>query len=303
MSEHVPIDTITALGTLGELEAFLQSQPIDIVRNELLRGIDALLEYADANQWATAVRICEALAIIGWGTREQVDAISRYNGDCWETQFVTDKDELRFRLARWSKRKAGWTLWNPEFHASPDFPDRPSVDWKQNAGTEFPIVDRDTLPSQRNYRRQMPIIMGMIGGVNTTSNSADALRMELRKHLLETMTPAAYGDAVEKFYFTFHCPFRSTAYDARLKIGAYNTKQKAFYSDLYFGKDFGQLSRTDQLAFISQHLLAAVDALEVKLRKRKVDYDVAAFRADVETAIDCWSEPRRATSAANVTGR
>ena len=289
MSKRVTIDSITALETLGELEAFLQSQPIDSVRSELLRRFDGLLEYVDANQWATAVRICEALAIIGWGAREQVDAISRYNGDCWETQFVTDNDERRFRFAYWSKRKAGWTLWHPAFHASPDFPDRPSVDWKQSAGAEFPIVNRDTLPSQRNYRLQMPIIMGMVGGANKTSNSAGALRMELHKHLLKTMTPAAYGDAVEKFYFTFYCPFLSTTYNAHLKIGAYNTKQKAFYCNLYFDEDFGQLSRTDQRAFISQHLLAAVDALGAKLRKRKVDYDIAAFRTDVETAIHGWN--------------
>jgi len=284
------IDTIMGLETLGELEALLQSQPIDSVRSELLRRLDPLLEYSDANQWATAVRICEALAIIGWGAREQVDAISRYNGDSWETQFVNNKGERRFRFAYWSKRKAGWTLWHPAFHASPDFPDRPSIDWKQNTGVEFPIVNRDTLPSQRNYQLQMPIIMGMSGGGNKVSNSAAALKMELHKQLLGTMKPAVYGNAVEKFYFTFRCPFLSTTYNAHLKIGAYNPKRKAFYCELYFSEDFGRLSRASQRAFVSQHLLAAIDALEAKLRKRKVDYDIVMFRTDVKTAINTWNQ-------------
>jgi hypothetical protein len=78
MSERVTVDLIMTLVTLDELGEFLQSQPVDSVRTELLHILDGLLEYEDANQWATAVRICEALAIIGWGAREQVDAISRY---------------------------------------------------------------------------------------------------------------------------------------------------------------------------------------------------------------------------------
>lgn len=240
MSVRDTISTIMSFDALDTLASFLQSQPVSSVQSELLHRFDAMFEYVDANEWATAVRICEALAIIGWGSREQVDAISRFNGDAWETQFVTDKGEFRFRFAYWSKRKAGWTLWHPQFYASPDFPDRPPIDWnKQSARVKFPFVDRDSLPSQRNYRLQMPITMGMYSGENETSNAAASLRRELHQHLLDKMTPAAYGDAVERFYFTYHCPALSETYEAHLKIGAYNTKQKAFYSDLYFSEEFG----------------------------------------------------------------
>ena len=75
------------------------------------------------------MRICEALAIIGWAPRERVDAISRFNGDHQHTSFVNDQGEMRFRAGPWTKRKAGWVLFNPDFYESPDWPDRPSVDW------------------------------------------------------------------------------------------------------------------------------------------------------------------------------
>ena len=80
----------------------------------------------------------------------------------------------------------------------------------------------------------------MYCGENETSNAAVLLRRELHQHLLEKMTPAAYGDALERFYFTFHCPALSTKYDAHLKVGIYNAKQRAFYSDLYFSDDLAK---------------------------------------------------------------
>ena len=87
--------------------------------------------------------------------------------------------------------------------------------------------------SQRNYRRQMPITMGQIGGANPTSNAAATHRQELTRQLRETMKPAAYGDAVEHFYLTLHCPALSRTFDPHLKVGAYNSKNKAFYCDLF----------------------------------------------------------------------
>jgi hypothetical protein len=288
MSKLDIIESVMSLESLDELAAYLESARQEDIRAQLLSRFDALIDYEDANEWAFAVRICEALAIVGWGTREQVDAISRFDGDCWETKFVTDRNEYRFRLGRWSKRKAGWVLRNPEYHASPDFADRPSIDWKHYAGNDFPIVDRENLPSQRNSRKQMPITMGQIGGSNRTSKAAAALRRELARELRETMTPTAYGDAIEKFYFTLNCPALSRTFEPHLKVGAYNAKNKAFYCDLFFGAKFGQLPPREQRDYFADNLLVAIDALASKLRKRKIEYDISAFRADVVTAIENW---------------
>lgn len=284
------VQSVMSLETIDELTSFLESRVAADARSELLAKLDTLIDYADAHEWATAVRMCESLAIVGWGDREQIDAISHFNGDCWETQFVTDRNEYRFRFARWSRRKAGWTLRNPEFHPSPDFPDRPAVDWKQHAGKEFPVVARESLPSQRNYRRQMPIVMGLYSGSNETSRTVSLLRTELRERLLATMAPDSYGDAIEKFYFTLYCPALSGDFEPELKVGVFNAKRKAFYSDLYFNREFGNLSAAKQHAFIRQHLLAAIDGLATKLKKRKVSYDIASFRSHVESALKNWSD-------------
>jgi hypothetical protein len=293
MNVRDAIADIMSLESIDELTSFLQSQPIAKIRRELVDRFDAVFEYVDADEWATGVRICEALAIVGWGSREQVDAISGFNGDAWETHFITNKGEYRFRFACWSKRKAGWTLWNPQFYASPDFPDRPPIDWKQNAHVTFPFVDLDALPSQRNYRLQMPIRMGMHAGINETSTVACMLRRELRQHLLDVMTPAAYGNAVERFYFTFHSPPLPATCEAPLKIGDYNIKHRAFYSDLYIDEEFSRLSRADQRAFIGRHLLVAIGALASKLKSRGIGYDIAAFRVHAEHALENWNQKGR----------
>lgn len=283
------VDSILSQETIDDLASFLDSQSTDLARTELLAEFDALVDYEDADQWAAVVRICEALAIVGWGHREHVDAISRYNGDCWETYFITEEAEYRFRFGRWLKRKSGWVLRNPEFHASPDLPNRLAVDWKQNADKDFPVIDRDSLPTQRNYRRQMPIVMGIYGGTNATSHAVASLRTEFRKHLLATMTPSLYGDALEKFYFTLHCPALSDDYESQLKVGAFNTKHRAFYADLYFNRAFGDLPVGTQKAFVVEQILAAIDALAQKMKKRKIVYDVDSFRSHVEAAASHWS--------------
>ena len=279
--------------SLDGLAAFLQSQPKDAVRNGLLKLFDEHAEYKDADQWAAAVRICEALAIVGWSSRERVDAISHFNGDCWDTRFVNEKGAYRFRAGKWRKRKGGWVLFNPQYHFSPDRPDKPPVNWQHFANVEFPIVDRSDLPSQRNYRKQLPIIMGLFCGSSKTSNTATALKAELTAHLRDAMHPDTYGAALEFFYFTLHCAALSESFPARLKIGAYNTKQKAFYCDLYFDDAFGTLAVRQQREYFAHNLLVAIDELETKLKKRKINYDIPGFRSDVVDAIEHWYAQNR----------
>ena len=86
---------IAAQPSIESLQAYLTSQRNTVkVRRALLDELAKVVEYDDAHEWATAVRTCEALAIVGWRDRERVDAISRFNGDCWETYFVNGADGL-----------------------------------------------------------------------------------------------------------------------------------------------------------------------------------------------------------------
>lgn len=285
-------NTITSLESIEDLETWINSQSKESLQQTLLRMFDDVLEYKDANEWNEAVKLCEALAIVGWGKRETVDAISRYNGDCWETKFITNKGENRYLFGRWSKKKKGWDLWNPEYFYSPDFVNKPSVNWQDYENNDLPLVQCEKLYSQRNYRRQMPIIMGQIGGTDRVSNSVTKMKFELTEHLYSNLRPSKYGKAVEKIFITLYCPSLSGSSESGLKIGAFNTKQKALYSKLYFDDKFGNLSHQEQRDYFTNNLLAAIDGLGSKLKKKKIEYDIQILISDVKKAIKIWNSQK-----------
>jgi hypothetical protein len=275
--------------SIEALQAFLTSRRDTVkVRRSLLDELAKVIEYDDANEWAAAVRICEALAIVGWGDRERVDAISRFNGDCWETCFVNGADEFRFRQAGWSKRKAGWVLYNPEYYASPDFPEIPAKSWEEFAHRDYPAVQCPKLASQRNCQKQMPFVMGLCGGSSPVSRCVETLKNELTAELMRAMRPAEYGDALDRFYLDLYCPYPGAKSSAGLKIGAWNSKQRAFYCDLLFDDDFASLTRARQQAYFIDNLTRAIDALESKFKRRRIEYDIERFRAHVSSAVKAW---------------
>lgn len=274
------------------LRALLLSQPDqDELRGQLFSLLLSVLEYNDANAWSKAVRICESLAIIGWGDRERVDACAHFNGDCWETWFINRQGEYRFRRGRWTKPKAGWRLFNPQYHFSPDVPEIPAKSWEEYAGIEFPCVDIPVLPSQRNAQKQMPIEMGLIGGNGPVSERVWELKRELTKLLIQTMRPDIYGDAINRFFLTLHCAADNRAGRGThegLKIGSYRAKQKAFSCELHLDSNFGLLNVDDQRRVFLIALQESIKALEAKLAKLKLEYDFSAFHADVVSAFERW---------------
>jgi len=280
---------IAAKPSIEALQACLTSlrDPAQ-VRRSLLDELAKVIEYHDAKEWAAAVRICEALAIVGWGDRERVDAISRFNGDCWETYFVNGADEFRFRHGGWTKRKAGWVLVNPEYYASPDFPEIPSKSWEDYAHVEFPAVACAKLASQRNCQKRMPFVMGLCGDFGPVSRCVESLKNELTARLMGSMRPAAYGDALERFYLTLHCPHPGAKFSPGLKIGTWKAKQRSFDCDLFFDDTFANLPRARQQAFFINNLQAAIDALAAKFKQRRIEFDIERFRADVQSAAKAW---------------
>jgi len=284
---------IAAQRSIESLKAYLTSlRNTAKVRRSLLAELAKVIEYDDAEEWARAVRICEALAIVGWGDRERVDAVSAFNGDCWETCFVNGSDELRFRSAGWVKRKAGWVLFNPEYYASPDFPDIPSKSWEEHARRDYPAVKCPKLLSQRNCQPQMPFLMSLCDDFGPVSRCVEALRKELLAQLMRSMRPSEYGDALERFYFSLHCPHPGATTSRGLKIGAWNSKQRSFSCELFFDGSFASLPRARQKAYFIDNLQRAIDALESKFKRRRIKYDIARFRADVSSALKAWWRSR-----------
>jgi hypothetical protein len=279
------IEQIAAQPSLESLQSFLNSRrSTDKIRRTLLAAFQDVREYRDAQEWTRAVQICESLAIVGWGDSERVDAISRFNGDHWETYFINSAGEFRFRQARWTKRKAGWSLFNPEYHASPDALEVPSKSWEPFAGQKFPVVACPRLPSQRNFQKQVPIVMGMIGGPGRISARVQELSRELSDHLQRSMRPSKYGDGLDHFYITLHTSYPGVKTANQLKIGSFRPTQKSFSCDLYFDDGFAALRTRDQKGYFVNNITAAISALELKLCKKPIDYDVDLFRSDVSTA-------------------
>ena len=288
-------DLLTEILRHEEIEAlrsFLLSQSDQTeLKCQLFKLLLGLVEYDDASAWSKAVRICESLAITGWGDHERVDACAHFNGDCWETWFINRQGEYRFRRGSWTKPKAGWRLFNPQYHFSPDLPESPAKGWEEYAGIEFPCVDLPKLPSQRNAQKQMPIVMGLIGGNGPVSERVWDLKRELTKLLIQTMRPEIYGDAVNRFFLTLYCAADNRAGRAThdgLKIGSYRAKQKAFSCELHLDSKFGLLSVDDQKRAFFLAIQESIKSLEIKFAKLKLEYDFAAFRSDIVSAFDLW---------------
>ncbi|MDE6468014.1 MAG: hypothetical protein K2L28_03855, partial [Muribaculaceae bacterium] len=75
--------------------------------NEFLR----YCRYRNATEWNKAVRLCECLAITGWGNLEPLEAIrgTYFNGNP-NTFFINRNGKSRFLDAVWSKRKDGLAI-------------------------------------------------------------------------------------------------------------------------------------------------------------------------------------------------
>ena len=76
------MEEIFEIEDLKELEEFLQSQSdVEQLRERLFAEFLKYADYENAGEWNKAVRLCESLAIIGWGT----EPIPNKNG-CYHTQ-------------------------------------------------------------------------------------------------------------------------------------------------------------------------------------------------------------------------
>lgn len=258
----------------------------DTLRRSLVEKFHEVVEYDDAAQWLCAVRLCELLALLGWDGWERVDAFARYSGDCWQTGFFTYRDEPRFRHARWTKRKAGWTVFNPEYHFSPDRPDAPSRGWRDHEQKGYKPVALERLSTQRNYLRRMPFSLSAIGGSEPGFEKAAQLRMQLSNHLTDALARPDFGDAVEHFYITLH---PGDDVSPPLSVGAYRSKAKAFSCELAIPPGFAMMTATAQKEFFRTAFIAAIEALRTKLRRKKIPFDFEAFVADVHSAFDAWN--------------
>ena len=87
---YLALNKIYETGSLAELRRYLSGMPnVGELRERLYSEFLKYSQYRNAVEWNAAVRICEALAIVGWGTHEPVEAIrgTYFNGNP-ETYFI-----------------------------------------------------------------------------------------------------------------------------------------------------------------------------------------------------------------------
>lgn len=236
---YTHIESIAKILETNELqelrEHLLQLPDKEKMRAQLLEAFFRHTRYQNAGEWNTAVKLCECLAIIGWGNCEPLEAIkgTYFNGNP-NTSFINRKGEPRFLDAVWSKRKEGVAIDArlSFYHASPDtLPAK-----EKNAGTETHtdgIQDRK-LCSQRNWIAKNPICLTR-GIANCYENSKaviESMEKELTPALNERMRPELYGEAVNRiilncsfsYHDNDHCKTNYIIADDSLKL-----KQKDFY--------------------------------------------------------------------------
>lgn len=153
------MNRIFEIEELNELEVFLKSQnDIDKLRDSLFAEFLKYADYKNVEEWNNAVRVCESLAIIGWGSNEALEALrgSFFNGNPM-TCFVNKHREPRFVEAIWSRRINGFTMeaGRTSYHFSPDDPfQRQSIAWEYKTKEDVQGIE---LRSQRNWIPKNPI--------------------------------------------------------------------------------------------------------------------------------------------------
>lgn len=232
------IQKIFEIEELGRLEEYLAGFPdVEELRAALFAGFLGVSRYRDAGEWNRAVRLCEALAIVGWGDKEPLEAVrgTYFNGNP-NTYFINRDARPRFLDAVWSKRKEGFAIdfSRSKLHGSPD---APSPGGPLPEGVGAAEAGAPSLRSQRNWIAKNPILITR-GLANCYENSRpviESMEKELMPELNRRMRPWLYGRAIDRivlhccfsFYDDYHCKTNYIIADESLRL-----KQKDFYPAL-----------------------------------------------------------------------
>lgn len=312
---------------LGRLREYLSGfADIDKLRTELYAGFLRYAAYVNAFEWNRAVRLCECLAIVGWGDHEALEAIkgSYFNGNP-NTFFVNRNSEPRFLDAVWSARQGGVAI---DFGLSTFHDSQDSV-LSRTIPSGIGEIQTLKLNSQRNWIPKNPICITR-GLANCYENSRaliDSMENELKPELNRRMRPELYGNAINRiilncsfsFYDNYHCKTNYIIADESLKL-----KQKDFYPALLkmyspeeieangyylrnrfsygpfstatgqtrvaivFEKEFSDKLLQKQKQLLAAYLIHAVERIAGRLSK-KIDYNFSLMIADFSTILHEWS--------------
>lgn len=330
MKSDVMIQEVYDLDELQSLREYLSGfSDVERLRTELLSAFMDYRDYRNADEWNRAVRLCECLAIVGWGDREPLEAVrgAYFNGNP-NTYFINRDSRPRFLDAVWSRRTDGVAIdfSRSVWHAGPDGSDCGRRVSDDNIGEACDV----RLMSQRNWIAKNPILITR-GLANCYENSRpviESMEKELMPELNRSMRPELYGNAIDRivlncsfsFYDDYHCKTNYIIADESLKL-----KQKDFYPVLLtmftekeiddngyylrnrftygpfrtdtgtarivivFEKEFSELSQPKQKQLLCDYLFHAVRQF-AKRSGKKVRYDFDLMISDFSAILCRWCE-------------
>lgn len=314
--------------TITELQEYLSGIPnVDDFREQLHIEFLKHSQYSDAREWNVAVRICEALAIVGWGKHEPMEAVrgTYFNGNP-ETYFINRYAKPRFFNAVWSRRKDGYAIdYGLSFlHGSHENPLVKPIRVNQQIGNALNIP----LLSQRNWIPKNPIriIRGITNCYDTSKPLIDSIEKKLIPALNQEMRPELYGAAIDtialnlsfSFYDNYHCKTNYIIADESLKLkkkdfypqllelftekeiedngyylrnrfayGPFRSETGAIRVKIYFEKEFSELSAHEQKQVFCSYLIQAVEQVAKRLN-RKISYDFPMMIEDFKSILYSW---------------
>lgn len=311
---------------LRELEEYLSGfNDAKRLRAELYSAFLGCCSYRNVAEWNKAVRLCECLAIAGWGDNEPLEAVrgTHFNGNP-NTFFMNRYSRPRFLDAVWSRRNDGYAI---DFGRSCLHEGADSHLLPETTSGE---VQAEALRSQRNWIAKNPILITR-GLANCYENSRpviESMEKDLMPELDRTMRPELYGKAVNRivlncsfsFYDNYHCKTNYIIADESLKL-----KQKDFYPALLsmflekeiedngyflrnrftygpfradtgitrivivFEREFSELPQQRQKQVLCDYLLHAVRKCAGRISKR-VNYNFDLMIADFSATLGRWCE-------------
>ena len=279
------------------MDDFLSTKDTTVYRQQLLEEFDRLCDYRNMKEWNQLVRICEALRILSWGERQPLEAYAdkwlngAYYTELKDVHGVTDQQTVH----RWSSHKHYFVL-------DVEAPDK--RDYGMNK-----------LAYQRNKVPKSPIRLQLV-----VSNCQQSVKPfvekldQLQQHLNHELRPQRYGEGFSyigvSLIFSNHddpnASVRTEFYHReedvpedlecsyfirpRLNIGRLSTSkgEVRFLAKRHFTKHFGYLSFEEQKEELWQDFLELFEALDKRLKKKKLHYDVTRLEEDCKAIFNDW---------------
>jgi len=285
------IQTIWDTESLTDLKATLDVANTDALRLKLLETLDPLLDYRNMRDWNRVVRLCEALALIGWGERTALEANrSKAINGAWKTHIQNRYFEPHSE--RYWRSKAHYFI----LEDGPDDHD----------------YGETTLASQRNPLSKAPIRWVLSGNSERSDPQLFWALQDLRLQIIERLSSDDYGDGFSflglQFNFSRHDdPYVKEEYynsesdvpadqtlkywiKPRLKLGRLTQKNGYWHvrGDRNFTRAFAEKTLPEQKTILAEDFENALTIAKGKLKKKLPDYDVERLNADLQNIHKTW---------------